>query len=128
MPCNNDLLAENFIDVGDGFRLIDYEYSGMGDACFELGNIWSESNLSLPQLEELVTHYYGRAEHSQGRPRAPVGADEQVRLDALGLDPGRRLDDRLRLLVLGHGEVRARAAEFDGPDFERLLEEVQLEG
>ena len=29
LPCNNDLLAENFIDVGGEFRLIDYEYSGM---------------------------------------------------------------------------------------------------
>ncbi len=54
VPCNNDLLAENFIDVGGQFRLIDYEYSGMNDACFELGNVWSESNLSLPQLEQLI--------------------------------------------------------------------------
>ena len=59
VPCNNDLLAENFIDVGGRFRLIDYEYSGMNDACFELGNVWSESNLSLAQLEELIGHYYG---------------------------------------------------------------------
>ena len=57
VPCNNDLLAENFIDVGDGFRLIDYEYSGNNDACFELGNVWSESNLELAQLDELVAHY-----------------------------------------------------------------------
>ena len=60
VPCNNDLLAENFIDVGDGFRLIDYEYSGNNDACFELGNVWSESNLSLDQLDELVGRYYRR--------------------------------------------------------------------
>ena len=40
-------------------RLIDYEYSGNNDACFELGNVWSESNLSLDQLEELIGHYYG---------------------------------------------------------------------
>lgn len=59
VPCNNDLLAENFIDTGDGLRLIDYEYSGNNEPSFELGNIWSESNLSLDQLEELVTAYYG---------------------------------------------------------------------
>jgi len=41
VPCNNDLLAENFIDVGGSFRLIDYEYSGNNDACFELGNVRS---------------------------------------------------------------------------------------
>ncbi len=101
VPCNNDLLAENFIDVGDRFRLIDYEYAGNNDACFELGNIWSESNLSLEQLEELVTHYYGaRLRHKIARARL-LGPDVEVRLDALGLDPGRRLRDRLRLLDAG---------------------------
>ncbi|NUR85125.1 MAG: phosphotransferase family protein [Nonomuraea sp.] len=60
VPCNNDLLAGNFIDDGARLWLIDYEYSGNGDACFELGNIWSEANLTLDQLEELVTAYYGR--------------------------------------------------------------------
>jgi thiamine kinase-like enzyme len=60
VPCNNDLLAENFIEAGGAMRLIDFEYSGNNEAAFELGNIWSESNLSLAQLEELVAHYYGR--------------------------------------------------------------------
>ena len=41
VPCNNDLLAENFIWTGDRFQLIDYEYSGNNDPMFELGNVWS---------------------------------------------------------------------------------------
>ncbi|PRC45293.1 LPS biosynthesis choline kinase, partial [Mycobacterium sp. ITM-2017-0098] len=60
VPCNNDLLAGNFIEDGDRMWLIDYEYSGNNDPCFELGNIWSECALSLDQLDELVTEYYGR--------------------------------------------------------------------
>jgi thiamine kinase-like enzyme len=60
VPCNNDLLAENFIDDGHRLWLIDYEYSGNNDPCFELGNIASESGLSSDQLAELVTAYYGR--------------------------------------------------------------------
>ncbi len=60
VPCNNDLLAGNFIEDGDRMWLIDYEYSGNNDPCFELGNIWSECELSLDQLDELVTAYYGR--------------------------------------------------------------------
>ncbi len=60
VPCNNDLLAGNFIDDGDRIWLIDYEYSGNNDPCFELGNIWSECGLSLHGLAELVTAYYGR--------------------------------------------------------------------
>jgi thiamine kinase-like enzyme len=60
VPCNNDLLAENFIDTGGEFRLIDYEYSGNNDACFELGNIWSEATLPTELLDVLVTAYFGR--------------------------------------------------------------------
>ena len=40
------------------------------------------------------------------RPGPAARADVQVRLDAVGLDPGRRQRRRLRLLVVGHGEVR----------------------
>jgi len=58
VPCNNDLLPANFIDDGEKLWLIDYEYSGNNDACFELGNIWSEAKLSLSALDELVTSYY----------------------------------------------------------------------
>lgn len=60
VPCNNDLLAGNFVDDGEKVWLIDYEYSGNNDPCFELGNIWGECGLSDDQLAELVTLYYGR--------------------------------------------------------------------
>jgi len=60
VPCNNDLLAENLLDDGERVRIIDYEYSGNNDPCFELGNIWSEATLPEPLLEVLVTAYFGR--------------------------------------------------------------------
>jgi thiamine kinase-like enzyme len=59
VPCNNDLLAANFIDDGERIWLIDYEYSGNNDACFELGNIWGECGLSLDALAGLIAAYYG---------------------------------------------------------------------
>ena len=59
VPCNNDLLAANFIDDGQKIWLIDYEYSGNNDPCFELGNLWAESFLPIDSLRELVTAYYG---------------------------------------------------------------------
>ena len=58
VPCNNDLLAGNFIDEGPRIRLIDYEYSGNNEASFELGNIWSESTLPDELLEVLVHSYW----------------------------------------------------------------------
>ena len=60
VPCNNDLLAANFIDDGARVWLIDYEYSGNNDPCFELGNIAAECRLPDDGLAELVTRYYGR--------------------------------------------------------------------
>jgi thiamine kinase-like enzyme len=60
VPCNNDLLAANFIDDGERIWLIDYEYSGMNEASFELGNISSESFLDLAQTRLLVSSYWGR--------------------------------------------------------------------
>jgi thiamine kinase-like enzyme len=60
VPCNNDLLAGNFIDDGERIWLIDYEYSGNNDPCFELGNVAAECHLSPAALAELVTCYYGR--------------------------------------------------------------------
>ena len=127
VPCNNDLLAENFIDVGDRFRLIDYEYSGNNDACFELGNVWSESNISLEQLHEVVNHYYGR-------PLANKVA--RARLWGLMSKYGWTLwasiqdgvsDIDFDFWGWGMEKYERAVAEFDGPDFERLLEDVQRE-
>jgi thiamine kinase-like enzyme len=125
VPCNNDLLAENFIDVGGELKLIDYEYSGNNDACFELGNIWSESNLSLPQLAELVTHYYGRPLRNKiARARlwglvAKYGwmlwASIQDGVSPLEFD----------FWSWGMEKYERAVTEFDGADFVLLLEDVQ---
>ncbi len=60
VPCNNDLLPGNFIDDGEKIWLIDYEYAGNNDACFEIGNVWAEAFLPLSALEALVSAYYGQ--------------------------------------------------------------------
>ena len=74
VPCNNDLLAANFIDDGAKVWLIDYEYSGNNDAAFELGNTAAECGFT-PELTEAWTEaYFG----------APTPADlARVRLQAL---------------------------------------------
>jgi thiamine kinase-like enzyme len=65
VPCNNDLLPANLIDDGQRIWLIDYELSGNNDACFELGNIAAEAQLSSEALAGLVTAYYGRPRRSK---------------------------------------------------------------
>jgi thiamine kinase-like enzyme len=59
VPCNNDLLAANFIDDGDRVWLIDYEYSGNNDACFELGNTATECNFTSETTDAWTEAYFG---------------------------------------------------------------------
>ncbi|HBG74155.1 MAG: hypothetical protein A2X25_04075 [Chloroflexi bacterium GWB2_49_20] len=59
MPCNNDLLAENYIDDGTYLRIIDYEYSGNNDPYFELGNTCQELEYNEDQLRDLCQAYFG---------------------------------------------------------------------
>jgi thiamine kinase-like enzyme len=59
VPCHNDLLAANILDDGGDLRFIDYEYSGMNEASFELGNLVDEARLDHDHLVELVESYHG---------------------------------------------------------------------
>jgi len=61
VPCNNDLLAENYIDDGHLLRLIDYEYSGNNDPTFELGNTCQELQYDESRIRELCAAYFGEA-------------------------------------------------------------------
>lgn len=65
VPCHNDLLAENFIDDGQRLWLIDFEYSGNNDPCFELGNTCQELQYSPDQYEELCAAYFGEVSPSR---------------------------------------------------------------
>src|SRR5699024_3455609 len=60
VPCHNDLLAANVLDDGDELRIIDYEYSGMNEPSFELGDAIAEAALGEEALAELCAAYYGR--------------------------------------------------------------------
>ena len=61
VPCHNDLLAENYIDDGRQLWLIDFEYSGNNDPCFELGNTCQELQYAPSQAAELCRAYFGEA-------------------------------------------------------------------
>ncbi len=61
VPCNNDLLAENYIDDDRQLWLIDYEYSGNNDPTFELGNTCQEMQFNDEQINEVCAAYFGKA-------------------------------------------------------------------
>jgi thiamine kinase-like enzyme len=62
VPCNNDLLAENYIDDGHKLWLIDFEYSGNNDPTFELGNTCQEQQFDEARIVEMCAAYFGRAD------------------------------------------------------------------
>ncbi|TMB53407.1 MAG: hypothetical protein E6J50_00515, partial [Chloroflexi bacterium] len=58
-PCHNDLLNANFIDDGQRIRIVDWEYAGMGDPFFDLGNFSVNHELSPEEDRWLIEAYDG---------------------------------------------------------------------
>ena len=58
-PCHNDLLASNFIDDNHSIRILDWEYAGMGDLFFDLGNFAVNQSLNEEQCALLLRNYFG---------------------------------------------------------------------
>ena len=58
-PCHNDLLNANFIDDGARVRIVDWEYAGMGDPFFDLGNFSVNHGLMATEDELLLAAYEG---------------------------------------------------------------------
>ncbi|HLR84499.1 MAG TPA: choline/ethanolamine kinase family protein [Nocardioidaceae bacterium] len=125
VPCNNDLLAGNFVDDGEKLWLIDYEYSGNNDACFELGNISTECDLTPDQLEELVTAYFGASRRSSIARTRLQAVVSQYGWSLWGAiqDSTSPLDFDFHAWSMERYE-RA-AATFTSAAFDGLLEEVQ---
>ena len=56
--CHNDLLNGNFLDDGR-VRIIDWEYAGMGDRFFDLGNLSVNHGFSVAEDRLLLAAYFG---------------------------------------------------------------------
>jgi thiamine kinase-like enzyme len=59
VPCHNDLLTANFIHDGTGIRIVDWEYAGMGDRYFDLGNLSINNGFEEADDERLIEAYSG---------------------------------------------------------------------
>jgi thiamine kinase-like enzyme len=58
-PCHNDLLNANFIHDGVRMRIVDWEYAGMGDPAFDLGNFSINHELDAEGDAALLRAYEG---------------------------------------------------------------------
>ena len=57
--CHCDPLCENFLDTGDRMWIVDWEYSGMNDPLWDLGDLSVEGKFDAGQDEELMQAYFG---------------------------------------------------------------------
>jgi thiamine kinase-like enzyme len=126
VPCNNDLLAENYIDDGKKLWLIDYEYSGNNDPTFELGNTCQEMQFNDAQILEVCEAYFGQASS---------GKIARMKLNMIMSDVGWGLwaaiqasISRIDFDFWGWATERwARAVEkMDGEEFDVWLREVSV--
>ena len=60
-PCHCDPLCENFLDDGQRMWVVDWEYSGMNDPYWDLGDLSVEADFTAQQDEELMHAYCGGA-------------------------------------------------------------------
>ncbi len=59
-PCHDDLLNANFIVASGRVVIVDYEYAGMGDLFFDLGNFSINNGISEDAARSLLELYFGR--------------------------------------------------------------------
>jgi thiamine kinase-like enzyme len=59
VPCHNDLLGANLLWDGERVHIVDWEYAGMGDRYFDLGNVSINNGLSEEDDERLLAAYFG---------------------------------------------------------------------
>lgn len=60
VACHCDPLCENFLDDGERVWIVDWEYSGMNDPMWDLGDLSVEGGFGPDQDAELLQAYFGR--------------------------------------------------------------------
>lgn len=70
--CHCDPLCENFLDTGERMWIVDWEYSGMNDPLWDLGDLAVEAGFGAAQEEEMMAAYFGRAPLPAERGRVVV--------------------------------------------------------
>jgi thiamine kinase-like enzyme len=71
-PCHCDPLAENFLDTGDRMWIVDWEYSGMNDPMWDLGDLAVEAFLDEAREEAMLTAYFGHEASAFDRGRMVI--------------------------------------------------------
>ena len=72
VPCHCDPLCENFLDTGERMWIVDWEYGGMNDPMWDLGDLSVEGNFSPAQDDALLQAYFGGHARAQDHGRMVI--------------------------------------------------------
>jgi thiamine kinase-like enzyme len=126
VPAHNDLLPANFLRDGDRMRLIDWEYAGMGDRWFDLGNFAVNNELDDEQEAQLLEAYFGEPPDDQRRATLKLFrfmSDFREAMWGVVQDGVSELDFDFREYAQKHFDRLKKAR--DDPRFEGWIEEAR---
>lgn len=72
VACHCDPLCENFLDTGERMWIVDWEYSGMNDPMWDLGDLCVEGGFGQHQEDAMLHAYFGREPRPAERGRVVI--------------------------------------------------------
>ena len=72
VACHCDPLCENFLDTGERMWVVDWEYSGMNDPMWDLGDLSVEVGFDAAQDEEMLHSYFNGEAPPEDRARMAI--------------------------------------------------------
>ena len=72
VACHCDPLCENFLDTGERMWIVDWEYAGMNDPMWDLGDLSVEGGFDADQDDEMLAAYFGGPAPAPDRARMVI--------------------------------------------------------
>lgn len=72
VACHCDPLCENFLDTGERMWIVDWEYAGMNDPMWDLGDLSVEGKFDDSQEEEMLRAYFSGEPNAADRGRVVI--------------------------------------------------------
>jgi thiamine kinase-like enzyme len=126
-PCHNDPWPANFLDAGGRLYIIDWEFSGMNDPMWDLGDLSVEAGFGPKQDRMMMEAYYGGAAPLALYSRLSLHKAMSDLLWALwGLIQHANDNPRNDFLTYALGRLRRCKTLMNSTDFGRHLNAVRV--
>ncbi len=121
VPSHNDLSSDNLIDDGRRLWLIDFEYSGNNDPCYDIADLASQASLDDDRRAMLCEAYFGVADPvllARMRLHSTIADIAWAVWASIQLRVSSRERDFARIVRVFWDQARAT---LDSEDFPRLM-------